>query len=487
MNTTTTSTNVATSNTSSNVNPILDALNKLKDRTDKQEIVLSEFPVMQGYSIIDKDSVMSYLSEEGKKPSSEVVAKFTGEIFDKAKLLQLSRIQADVNKTLNHYGTVVGKCCTYLIASADHHEVVSYLSSMKKKYEDIVNEMLNNYDQIVSDHVAKLQANVEDDKARAALIARIPSKEKIASQHQAEFRFYKGYCPSEDDLQQSADEIMAAVKLAEKNDLSFVEKVANLFKMFLEPSVASNTLGKRYSAFERACNTALSFERSTKLVLAGSKYETIANAQFELLHEAKAQLISSNPSKRTKQKIAEKLADKFKQVAYVLSSSTELEAYAEGKIKVFDGADFIASAVQMVKKNPSAAVNAGTFVSATADVEEQADAEKETETADTSAVATENEAVTAMGSFDELSIDDLLEDTESTEVAAAPVAPATPVAPVVKEMTKEEKLENLEQALAELLGTTSTADSNQAEAETADAVVTPEQIENANSVDDYLF
>lgn len=482
MNTTTT---VATSNTSSNVNPILDALNKLKDRTDKQEIVLSEFPVMQGYSIIDKDSVMSYLSEEGKKPSSEVVAKFTGEIFDKAKLLQLSRIQADVNKTLNHYGTVVGKCCTYLIASADHHEVVSYLSSMKKKYEDIVNEMLNNYDQIVSDHVAKLMANVEDDKARAALIAKIPTKEKIASQHQAEFRFYKGYCPSEDDLQQSADEILAAVKLAEKNDLSFVEKVANLFKMFLEPSVASNTLGKRYSAFERACNTALSFERSTKLVLAGSKYETIAKAQFELLHEAKAQLISSNPSKRTKQKIAEKLADKFKQVAYVLSSSTELEAYAEGKIKVFDGADFIASAVQMVK-NPSAAVNAGTFVSATADVEEQAEAEKETETADTSAVATENEAVTAMGSFDELSIDDLLEDTESTEVNADPVAPATPVAPVVKEMTKEEKLENLEQALAELLGTTSTADSNQ-EAETADTVVTPEQIENANSVDDYLF
>ena len=57
----------------------------------------------------------------------------------------------------------------------------------------------------------------------------------------------------------------------------------------------------------------------------------------------------------------------------------------------------------------------------------------------------------------------------------------------IKEMTKEEKLENLEQALAELLGTTSTADSNQADAETADAVVNPEQIENANSVDDYLF
>lgn len=476
------------------------ALDRLKQRNDKQEIVLSEFPVMQGYSIIPRNAVEDLLSSEGKKANSELVAKFSGEIFSSARLLELTKVRDAVTKRLCSYGTIVGKCCTYVVATADHTDIVKFLTDKKREYDDIVADMLGNYDSIVTLHIQKLNDSIENEQARLALIAKIPTKEKIAERHIAQFRFFKGYCPDEDDLENSASEILAAVELAEKQDLAFVEKVSILFKQFLDNPKSEDALGKRYSAFVNAVEQGLSYERSTKLIMAGSQYENIANAQFELLHQAHANLVAYQPTRTEKYKIAKELNAKFKQVAYVLSNSKELMAFAHGNITVFSGADFIRQSLQSLPKAPrtrsavqpksqTAAApqtqtvvqaqplpvkeEASTFIDKVAQANETA--EEEASVVDTEAPVIEtaievkvpehtasdssNIDFGAGVSIDSFSFDEFLGKTSKTTDAPAETVEAAPVSESAKapetepaEMSREDKLSNIEAALAELMG-----------------------------------
>ena len=500
------------------------ALDRLKQRNDKQEIVLSEFPVMQGYSIIPRNAIEDLLSSEGKKANSELIAKFSGEIFSSDKLLQLTRVRDSVTKRLCSYGTIVGKCCTYVVATEDHTEIVDFLSEMKDKYDMIVNDMLNNYDRIVSEHIQKLNENIPNEQARNALIAKIPSKEKIEERHVAQFRFFKGYCPDEDDLHQSASEILAAVELARKQDLAFVEKVAELFKQFLDAPKNADSLGKRYSAFCNAVQTGLSYERSTKLIMAGSQYEHIANAQFELLHQAHANLVAYNPTRTEKDKLARVLNDKFKQIAYVLSDSKELMAFAHGNITVFEGADFIRQSLQSLTKVPrTRSIKGTTYIDKIAQVADDNDSDKvETTAPEQVATAQQNAESTnstvaeqlvesekvsvaeqvskpeqtvvsestataqqvsvpeqtavpqntvsdtasfdfgAGESIDNFSFEDLFEETpKAVETPKAETTVPQQATAEPAKMTKEEKLSNIEAALAELMGSSVAQDEKQ--------------------------
>lgn len=446
------------------VNTVKAALDRLKQRNEKQEIVLAEFPVMQGYSIIPREAIEDYLSSEGKKANSEVLAKFSGEIFSTDKLLELQRLRDAVTKRLSSYGSIVGKCCTYVTATADHNDIVNFLSEMKREYSDIVNDMLCNYDALVAAHVQKLQTNIPNAAARAALIAKIPTKEKIAERHVAQFRFFKGYCPEEDDLTKSAEEILAAVELAEKQDLAFVEKVSVLFKQFLDTPKNQDALGKRYSAFCKAVETGLSFERSTKLIMAGSQYENIAEAQFELLHQAHANLIAYSPTRTEKEKLARVLNDKFRQVAYVLSCSKELMAFAHGNLPVFDGTDFIKKALKdsnnlVIKQRLSVKT---TFADKTAPVDDP-DGSDNTATAATPV----DVKVPEYTSSDSANIDFGTGHTidafdinaflgEPTAKAAKTESSSQKAKP--REMSKEEKLQNIEDVLAELMGNAPSAE-----------------------------
>ena len=445
------------------------ALEKLKQRNDKQEIVLSEYPVMQGYSIIPREAIEDYLSSEGKKANSEVVAKFSGEIFSSEKLTELTRVRDAVTKKMCAYGTIVGKCCTYVTATEDHSEIVSFLSEMKDKYDMIVNDMLNHYDDIVSDHIQKLNQSIPNEQARSALIAKIPSKEKIEERHVAQFRFFKGYCPDEDDLQTSASEILAAVALAEKQDLAFVEKVSTLFKQFLDAPKKEDQLGKRYCAFVNAVEQGLSYERSTKLIMAGSQFEKLANAQFELLHQAHANLIAYTPTRTEKEKLAKVLNDKFRQVAYVLSNSTELEAYAQGNITVFDGADFIKQSLKSLPKVTRKKAVKGeisTFIDQVAKANDANDS-NEPDTTNTPVEVTVPEHTASDSanidfgeSLESFSFDGLIEDTSA--VAKAPKTEKVNTEKAQpEEMSKEVKLSNIEAALAALLGTNLTQNEDQ--------------------------
>lgn len=497
------------------------ALDRLKQRNDKQEIVLSEFPVMQGYSIIPRSAIEDLLSSEGKKANSELIAKFSGEIFSSDKLQQLTRVRDSVTKRLSSYGTIVGKCCTYVTATEDHADIVKFLSDMKDKYDHIVQDMLNNYDTLVSEHIQKLNENIPNEQARNALIAKIPTKQKIAERHIAQFRFFKGYCPDEDDLQSSASEILAAVELAEKQDLAFVEKVSVLFKQFLEKPKKADSLGKRYSAFCNAVETGLSYERSTKLIMAGSQYENIANAQFELLHQAHANLVAYNPTRTEKDKLAKVLNDKFRQVAYVLSDSKELMAFAHGNIPVFDGANFIRQSLQALPKVPrtrSIKEEISTYIDKIAQVADANDSDNEVETTSelplvaameqnvestnstvaeqtvepekvTVAEQTVSENTTAVEmvvepeqaavpqntapdtasndlsageSIDNFSFDDLFNDTPAVvETPKTETAVKQTAKAEPEEMTREVKLSNIEAALAELMGNCPAQDDNQ--------------------------
>ena len=341
-------------NTTNNVqiDAVKAALESLKARNEQTEVLLAEFPVMQGFAIIPHEAVISYLSEEGQKTSSEVVAKFSGEIFDRSCLVKLEQIRDTVTEKLSTFGVLLGRCCTYQVATADHKAIVAFLNNKKAEYDTLVADMLQNYDSIVAEHKAKLQQVVTDPAACDALISKIPTKEKIEERHNVDFRFFKGYCPEDEDLDKSAGEILAAYELAKKQDLTFVEKVSRLFSQFLEAPSKADRLGKRYNAFQTAVETALSYEKSTKLVLAGSEYEGLVKAQFDILHQAQQHILAVNPDRRVKERIAAALHAKFKQVAYVLSDSGKLQDFADGKISIFEG-NFIGDEIAKAKGMPA--------------------------------------------------------------------------------------------------------------------------------------
>ena len=131
-----------------------------------------------------------------------------------------------------------------------------------------------------------------------------------------------------------SEEILRAFEQEVSKNSDFVQKVADEFTKFLDIDTNAKDLGKKYASFNGAIEKALSYETSTKMILAGSQYEAQCNAQFELLHQAKTRL--GNINKRLREANVKLLLEKFKQVAYVLSSERELEAYSKGQISVFN-------------------------------------------------------------------------------------------------------------------------------------------------------
>lgn len=415
-------------NTTTNIDAVKAALESLKARNEQTEVLLAEFPVMQGYAIIPHEAAISYLSEEGKKISNEIVTKFSGEVFDRTNLVKLEQIRDSVTEKLSTYGVILGRCCTYQVATADHKAIVNFLNQKKAEYDSLVGDMLSSYDTIVADHISKLQQTVSDDTARKALISKIPSKEKIRERHVVDFRFFKGYCPEDEDLDKSAGEILAAFELAKKQDLAFVEKVSRLFSQFLEAPSKADRLGKRYNAFQTAVETALSYEKSTKLVLAGSEYETLAKAQFDILHQAKQHILAVNPDRRVKERIAAALHSKFKQVAYVLSDSGKLQDFADGKISIFEG-NFIGDEIARAKGMPvSAPLTEAVDVVSDASVQPAEDTTVSTAVDEAVKAAEEAKAFAeaAKAAVESLMTNNnATEATEATEATAAEPAKAT--------------------------------------------------------------
>ena len=394
------------------------ALESLKARNEQTEVLLAEFPVMQGYAIIPHEAAVSYLSEEGKKISNEIVTKFSGEVFDRTNLVKLEQIRDSVTEKLSSYGVILGRCCTYQVATADHKAIVNFLNQKKAEYDSLVGDMLSSYDTIVADHISKLQQTVSDDTARKALISKIPSKEKIRERHVVDFRFFKGYCPEDEDLDKASGEILAAFELAKKQDLAFVEKASRLFSQFLEAPSKADRLGKRYNAFQTAVETALSYEKSTKLVLAGSEYEGLVKAQFDILHQAQQHILAVNPDRRVKERIAAALHAKFKQVAYVLSDSGKLQDFADGKISIFEG-NFIGDEIARAKGMP---VSAPLPLTEPVDVVSDASVQPAEDTTVSTAV---DEAVKAAEEA-KAALESLMTNnaTEATEATAEPAEPA---------------------------------------------------------------
>ena len=401
------------------------ALKSLKARNEQTEVLLAEFPVMQGFAIIPHEAAISYLSEEGKKISNEIVTKFSGEVFDRTNLVKLEQIRDAVTEKLSTYGVLLGRCCTYQVATADHKAIVNFLNQKKAEYDSLVGDMLSSYDTIVADHISKLQQTVSDDTARKALISKIPSKEKIRERHVVDFRFFKGYCPEDEDLDKSAGEILAAYELAKKQDLAFVEKVSRLFCQFLEAPSKADRLGKRYNAFQTAVETALSYEKSTKLVLAGSEYEGLVKAQFDILHQAQQHILAVNPDRRVKERIAAALHSKFKQVAYVLSDSDKLQDFADGKIVIFEG-NFIGDEIARAKGMP---VSAPLPLTEPVDVVSDASVQPAEDTTESTAVdeaVKATEEAKAAAEEVKAALESLMTNnaTEATEATAEPAEPA---------------------------------------------------------------
>lgn len=381
------------------------AYDALKKMIGNQEIVLATFPVMGSYGLIPKDAIQAYLSQNStEEEANTVLAKFSGEIFSTEKLKALEDVRKSVTDFMTTVGVLMGRSGVYAVPAKMHTRITQFLCERAATYEGMVSDMLRNYDTIVTQHKAKLDAAVKNDAARLALEAKIPSRDKIQKMHECSYQFFQGYVPEEEDMLTCSEEILRAYEQEVSKNSDFVQKVADEFTKFLDIDTNAKDLGKKYASFNGAIEKALSYETSTKMILAGSQYEAQCNAQFELLHQAKTRL--GNINKRLREANVKLLLEKFKQVAYVLSSERELEAYSKGQISVFN--DFT---LYNRKQNSIAASIVATPTSATLSCFEDQPSSND-------------------------DADDVVEVTPAP-VAPAPatqvtsVAPAAPVAPVV--------------------------------------------------------
>lgn len=408
MNTTTSNATVVANNGSSltaNASKVKAAYDALKKMIGNQEIVLATFPVMGSYGLIPKEAIQAYLSQNStEEEANTVLAKFSGEIFSTEKLKALEDVRKSVTDFMTTVGVLMGRSGVYAVPAKMHTRITQFLCERAATYEGMVSDMLNNYDNIVTQHKAKLDAAVKNDAARLALEAKIPSRDKIQKMHECSYQFFQGFVPEEDDMLTCSEEILRAYEQEVSKNADFVQKVADEFTKFLDIDTNAKDLGKKYASFNGAIEKALSYETSTKMILAGSQYEAQCNAQFELLHQAKTRL--GNINKRLREANVKLLLEKFKQVAYVLSSERELEAYSKGQISVFN--DFT---LYNRKPNSIAASIVATPTSATLSCFEDQSSSND-------------------------DADDVVEGTPAP-VAPAPatqvtsVAPAAPVAPVV--------------------------------------------------------
>lgn len=335
MNTTTSNATVVANNGSSDASKVKAAYDALKKMIGNQEIVLATFPVMGSYGLIPKEAIQAYLSQNStEEEANTVLAKFSGEIFSTEKLKALEDVRKSVTDFMTTHGVLMGRSGVYAVPAKLHTRITQFLSERAATYEGMVRDMLNNYDNIVTQHKAKLDAAVKNDAARLALEAKIPSKDKIQKMHECSYQFFQGYVPEEEDMLSCSEEILRAYEQEVSKNADFVQKVADEFTKFLDIDTNAKDLGKKYASFNGAIEKALSYETSTKMILAGSQYEAQCNAQFELLHQAKTRL--GNINKRLREANVKLLLEKFKQVAYVLSSERELEAYSKGQISVFN-------------------------------------------------------------------------------------------------------------------------------------------------------
>lgn len=310
------------------------AYDALKKMIGNQEIVLATFPVMGSYGLIPKEAIQAYLSQNStEEEANTVLAKFSGEIFSTEKLKALEDVRKSVTDFMTTVGVLMGRSGVYAVPAKLHTRITQFLCERAATYEGMVADMLRNYDSIVSQHKAKLDAAVKNDAARLALEAKIPSRDKIQKMHECSYQFFQGYVPEEENMLTCSEEILRAYEQEVSKNADFVQKVADEFTKFLDIDTNAKNLGKKYASFNGAIEKALSYETSTKMILAGSQYEAQCNAQFELLHQAKARL--GNINKRLREANVKLLLEKFKQVAYVLSSERELEAYSKGQISVF--------------------------------------------------------------------------------------------------------------------------------------------------------
>lgn len=337
MNTTTSIAAVAANNgsLSADASKVKAAYDALKKMIGNQEIVLATFPVIGSYGLIPKEAIQAYLSQNStEEEANTVLAKFSGEIFSTEKLKALEDVRKSVTDFMTTVGVLMGRSGVYAVPAKMHTRITQFLCERAATYEWMVADMLRNYDTIVTQHKAKLDAAVKNDAARLALEAKIPSRDKIQKMHECSYQFFQGFVPEEEDMLSCSEEILRAYEQEVSKNADFVQKVADEFTKFLDIDTNAKDLGKKYASFNGAIEKALSYETSTKMILAGSQYEAQCNAQFELLHQAKARL--GNINKRLREANVKLLLEKFKQVAYVLSSERELEAYSKGQISVFN-------------------------------------------------------------------------------------------------------------------------------------------------------
>lgn len=331
---------VATSAVSAS-NSSIDDFEVLLKRNLITELVLVTVRVMDSNASIGKEALDSLLTEAGKSltTSDEMKISSLGEIFNPQVLKPLKDLRQEVSDFLATRGNLVGKSGVYIIPTTSHKEVVNFLETSKSRYTKYLNnEIIGKYDALVQEQIQKINKNINDPLVRQGIINKIPTIQSILNRSYFEYRFFEGKMPSKDQMA----ELVSLSEAYQHQDMGYIEKITGLFKEFSRNFSGKDDdfakIGKKASAFEKAVNTALSFEQDLDLVLTGSQYEDLKDSTFDLLHQAK-DLLCVPLKSREKEQVKNKLLTKIRLATYVLSSQERLMDFKDGKLEVFE-ADF---------------------------------------------------------------------------------------------------------------------------------------------------
>ncbi|MBO5567091.1 MAG: hypothetical protein J5934_07730 [Succinivibrio sp.] len=316
--------------------------------------------------------VTEQVKQELTAPDAAYTAKTFGKIFAKQELDDLRHIRDEVYAYLDSVGTKIEGQSAYYVLSKRHEEVSKELKSFEDKFTDKVNEILNNYDNIVAAVESDIDSKVSTPEVARAIKEKIPSAKEL--QARCKFGIQTSSMLDPSSIQQSQESMaidiansLSAIKAAEEG---FLSKITEPFSEMLDGIYAAQRsggkyagdptkLGKKRGSMCRVVSKVLAQEFNLKVVFSDGEKGQLISTVFDLLKEVRDKFCTNagNAKKSDIPVILEKrVLENFYRIAGIFSSLSNIEKFVQSGAPLFD-ADFdLRNVREMAKqaRNPAA-------------------------------------------------------------------------------------------------------------------------------------
>ena len=316
--------------------------------------------------------VTEQVKQELTAPDAAYTAKTFGKIFAKKELDDLRHIRDEVYQYLESVGTKIEGQSAYYVLSKRHEEVSKELKNFEDKFTDKVNEILNNYDNIVAAVEQDIDSKVSTPEVARAIKEKIPSAKELAARCKFGIQTSSMLDPSSIQQSQEAMAIdiansLSAIKAAEEG---FLNKITQPFAEMLDGIYAAqrsggkyagdpSKLGKKRGSMCRVVSKVLTQEFNLKVVFSDGEKAELIKTVFDLLKEVRDKFCT-NPGNAKKSDIPvileKRVLENFYRIAGIFSSLSNIEKFVQSGAPLFD-ADFdLRNVREMAKqaRNPAA-------------------------------------------------------------------------------------------------------------------------------------